>query len=256
MSDKRQMVLDGSALPGDFAVFDHFIRLEDMEATAQLLEGNNISVRQSNQNGGQWRENVIMGTALQPAYYLEIPTNSFAAARYLIREAAEDAWTGDAILSHPYADYTDESLLAILDREERYGIESAVVARNLLLRRGVDLELRPIRDRLRERQSALSEGREAPLWQVVFVALLGLASSLVFQPILLLFAAGMSLNYSRATIKSVNGEKYFKYGALTRVRGKWIGWLLIIGFILGLVNALYGHWIPVTPVRTWWWIWR
>ena len=255
-------LLDTGALPagpngrkGEYAVFEHFFRPEDMAAMTELLEAENISVRNSTQVGEPWRENIIVGHSLQPELWIEIPTNLFAKARYVIQERAEQAWSGPALLEHPFATYTTEALEDVLRHEERYGIEAGVVAKNLLLNRNeagaVDRVQREVQLRL---QSDIPPKEGSPVWLIAASAI-GVLAAALFLPLLYLASLGVLLYQVTGRRRDRWGKAYYLYSARTRVQGKWGIGTVLAALVVALVYYVfvgYGN----GAIYPWWWLWR
>ncbi|NJC24901.1 hypothetical protein [Neolewinella antarctica] len=248
--------LDERAISRDFAVFEHFIRREDMEGMVRTLQAEKIAVRRSTDGTTQWRESVIMGHSLQPKFWIEVRENDFAKAKYTIREAAEAAWTGETIDQHPFADYASDELRTILTQEDYYGIEATVVARNLLLQRGENVALKEIRDANRHRNSAKLSPKEGTQVYVIAGTIIGAVAGLYLNVIAFMAALGVLIYYASGKQRDGDGKQHFIYVARTRVRGKWGTGVVALGLAFGLLNYFWLHWIHIEPVQSWFWLWR
>lgn len=256
MSRKPNDTLDADFLSREWAVFEQFLRQEDMEDQATFLRGKGIPVLESTLKNGDWKENVIIGYALRPEFWIEVPENRFSEAKFILREQAESAWAGDAVLNHPFADYTEDELREILLKEDYYGQEATVIARNLLLRSGKDIELKPIRDAFRERADhGLTARSVSPVLYLV-VLFLGAIGGLVLWPVIFMACLGYTFTWTSSTQRDRAGTKYYVYDARSRVQGKVGIGILVLALLLGMANFFFLHIIPLEPVRDWLWLWR
>ncbi len=249
-------MLDESALPGQFAVFERFLREVDMHATASSLTEGGIAVRKSTEGIRQWRENVIVGHPLQPQFWIEIPERQFSHARYLLRELAEEAWAGDAIDEHPFADYTDDDLRDIVTNEEYYGVEASVVALNLLLRRGVQPDVSPLRRAGREQENLARHATRGSGLALLLATAVGTIAAFYLEPITACVMVGILLYVVVGKRRAADGKQSWLYTPgsrrLARVGASIVG----AGFFFGLLNYLWFDWVAVQPLGQWYWIWR
>lgn len=223
---------------------------------AETLQDHHILVKRSTEAIGQWRENVIMGHTLQPKFWIELPQDQFEKARYVLREIAEENWAGDAINTHPFADYSSAELKEILVKEDYYGVEASVIARNLLLRKGEDVDLKPIRDAYRERMSGELIPAKGSLTAIIVATGVGIVSGIYLSAIGFLACLGTVIYYASGTTRAITGERYYTYTSLTRLQGKLGTAMVIVAAIFGALNYFYLHWIHLEPIREWLWIWR
>ena len=170
VAKQRSGFLGISTKDDTYVVFEHFLREEDLDATVATLTAAGIECRPGRQGGGPWRENLIIGHRLQPPFYVEIPREATRKARYTVLSAAEDTWVGDAVLSHPLASYSDRQLRDTLDREDAFGLETQVVAKNLLRLRGVEVDVNLLESAARGDLRGKETG--AGWWRAVVIVLL------------------------------------------------------------------------------------
>ena len=250
-------LIDTDALPGKFAPFEHFLRYEDMVATAELLEAAEMPVRRvGEQQSGQWREKVIMGQPLQPKYWLEIPTDQFARARYLIREAAEAVWVGEALEQHPFNDYATPELEDILRREDYYGQEAAVIARNILLGRGEEVELAELREDYRAHIEQRFTPAPVSKLSIGLTAVVGVAAGLILQLLFWLASLGILLYIFQGKQRDPDGRSHFAYDIATRRAGKIAVGLVVGALVFGLANYFLLHIYGLMGINPWLWWWR
>ena len=152
-------LLDDHRVPTDFAVYQRFNRAEDLRAVVAVLQKSNIIVRTSGEEAGEWREATIIGSPLQPKFWIEIPSIQFEKANYMLQEAAEESLSEEDLDAHPFADYSRKELEDVLLEETAWDAEAVVIARRLLLRQGYDVDLGEIRRQTQERVARAYEPR-------------------------------------------------------------------------------------------------
>ena len=166
-------LLDDHRVPTDFAVYQRFNRAEDLRAVVAVLQKSNIIVRTSGEEAGEWREATIIGSPLQPKFWIEIPSIQFEKANYMLQEAAEESLSEEDLDAHPFADYSRKELEDVLLEETAWDAEAVVIARRLLLRQGYDVDLGEIRRQSQERVARAYEPRSGTRWVMIVFALYG-----------------------------------------------------------------------------------
>ncbi|MFK8161265.1 MAG: hypothetical protein AB8H12_02275 [Lewinella sp.] len=255
MPDYNNLLLDENALPGEFAVYQRFNREEDMLAVVGVLKDNNIQVRHATEGLGEWREATIIGSPLQPKFWIEIPANQFEKANFMLQEAADEALSEEDLHSHPFADYSREDLEEVLLEETDWSAEAIVVARRLLLSRGHDVDLAKIRQAAREKMAADYVPKSGNKLVLILFSLFGAFSGLSIWFTSVLVALGVLLYYVIGSRRDPKGNKHPAYDIATRKLG-WVGLgLMVICSVLGLVNFFYLHWVKFPEIDPWYWIW-
>jgi len=106
-------LLDDHQVPTEYAIYQRFNRLEDMQAVTEALRNNNILVRTSGEDAGEWREATIIGSPLQPKYWIEIPAVQFEKANYVLQEVANENLLDEDLDAHPFAEYSKAAAMAV-----------------------------------------------------------------------------------------------------------------------------------------------
>jgi hypothetical protein len=255
MANPNNILLDENALPGEFAVYQRFNREEDMLSVVEVLQANNIMVRHASEDGGEWREATIIGSPLQPKFWIEIPANQFEKANFMLQEAADEALSEEDLMAHPFAAYSREELEEVLLEETDWSPEAVVVARRLLLSRGHDVNLAEIRQAAREKMATEYLSKSGNKLVLAFFSLFGAFSGLSIWFTSVLIALGVLLYYVIGSRRDPKGNKHAAYDASTRQLG-WVGLsLMVVCSVLGLVNFFYLHWVRFPEIDPWYWIW-
>jgi len=248
-------ILDDQQLPRDFAVYQRFNRLEDMNDVVATLEANHIIVRTSHELAGEWKDTNFIGSPLQPKFWIEIPARQFAKANFMLREAAEENISDADLDAHPFAEYARAELEQVLLEDTEWSPDAVVVARKLLLRQGHDVDLSRLRQASRERVARKYTPRSGHRLALLFFTLYGGFSGLSVWITSLLIAAGVLLWYTVGTRRDPNGVSHPAYDKPSRQWGR-VG-LLVTGVCLafGLLNFFWLHWVRFPAIDVWYWIW-
>ncbi|WP_020568193.1 hypothetical protein [Neolewinella persica] len=255
MSDSSSQLLDDNALPGEYAVYQRFNREEDMLSVLEVLKENNILVRHASEDQGEWRESTIIGSPLQPKFWIEIPANQFEKANFMLQEAADEALSEEDLQSHPFADYSKKDLEEVLLEETDWSPEAVVVARRLLLSRGHDVDLAKIRQAAREKIAKDYTPKSGNRLVIIFFSLFGSFSGLSIWFTSVLIALGVLLYYVVGSRRDPKGNKHPAYDTPTRQFGRIGLGLMVVCTILGLLNFFYLHWVRFPEIDPWYWIW-
>lgn len=248
-------LLDDHQVPTDYAVYQRFNRVEDMRSVVAELQGNNILVRTSGEEAGEWREATIIGSPLQPKFWIEIPAVQFEKANYVLREAAEENISDEDLDAHPFSDYSRDDLEEVLFEETEWDAEAVVVARRLLLRQGYDVDLKDIRQKSRERLAREYKPRSGTRWVIALFTLLGVFAAMAVWIVSSLISIGVLLYYVVGSRRDPKGVKHWDYDAPTRQLGSVAVGLMIAGLAFGLVNFFYLGWVKFPPIDIWFWFW-
>lgn len=251
----NSLLLDESAMPGEFAVYQRFNREADMLEVVRMLRDHNILVRHASEETGEWREATIIGSPLQPRFWIEIPANQFEKANFMLQEAAEESLSEEDLLAHPFSAYTAEELQQVLLEETAWSPEAVVVARRLLLQRGYDVDLAEIRRTARDRMAAEYVPKTGNKLVIAVFSLLGAFAGLAVWFTSIMISVGVLLYYVVGNRRDPKGNKHPAYAASTRFYG-WLG-LGLMGActVFGLVNFFYLHWVKFPAIDPWYWIW-
>jgi hypothetical protein len=248
-------LLDDHRVPTDYAVYQRFNRVEDMRAVVAELQENNILVRTSGEEAGEWREATIIGSPLQPKFWIEIPAVQFEKANYVLQEAAEENISDEDLDAHPFADYSREDLEGVLFEETEWDAEAVVIARRLLLRQGYDVDLKDIRQKSRERLAQEYEPRSGTLWVIALFTLYGGFSGMALWIVSILISLGVLLYYLAGSRRDPKGVKHWAYDEPTRRLGQVAVGVVVLCLAFGLVNLFYLQWITFPPIDVWYWLW-
>ncbi|MEO0732319.1 MAG: hypothetical protein AAFZ52_05765 [Bacteroidota bacterium] len=254
MSDRE--VLDQFALPGAFALYQRFNRREDMLRVMAILQEYEIEVRTSEFGTKEWREDVIMGSPLEPRYWIEIPANRFEHANYFLQEAAAAELEEADLHEHPFAEYTTKELRQVLLEESEWSPDAVVIARQLLLRRDENVDLAGLRRAAGERLAAAFAPRRGNIVYIFSTAAFGVFSGLILWFIGIMFALGILLYYRIGSRLDPKGRRHWAYVDGTRAAAL-VGLLLLGGsIVLGFINFFYLQLGPVAELDVWLWWWR
>ena len=248
-------LLDDHRVPTDFAVYQRFNRAEDMRAVVSVLKDHNIQVRASDEEAGEWRETTIIGSPLQPKFWIEIPAVHFEKANYILQEAANEQLSDEDLDAHPFADYTREELEEVLLEETEWDAEAVVVARRLLLRQGYDVDLGALRQKSRERLEREYAPRSGTRWVMLFFTLYGSFAAAAVWIVSLLISLGVLLFYLAGTKRDPKGVKHWAYDRTTRQIGRFAVGVVVAALAFGLVNLFYLRWVAFPPIDVWYWLW-
>jgi len=249
-------LLDDTAVPGNFAVYQRFNRREDMDYVTESLRELGITVRTSDEVKSGWREAVIIGHSIEPKFWIEIPANRFEQANFALQEVAEAELSEEDLLTHPFADYNTEELQQVLLEETEWSPDAVVIARRLLLRSGGDVDLAAIRQASRERLAAAFQPQRGSVISLLLTSLIGALAGFIVWFVGIMITLGILLYYRIGTRMDPKGVRHWAYVEDTR---KWAFFgLLIIGgsTLFGLANLFFLHWYYFADVDAWLWWWR
>lgn len=241
--------LDDFAFGADFAVYQHFDRLGDLEATAAFLRDNGVLVRTGNDEAGGWRETVIMGSPLRPKYWLEIPSADFKKADYLLQEAADETLTPEFLAEHPFADYTPAELTEVITHAADWNPEAVVVAKHLLLRAQPDVDLTELQQRTRAHEAARFEPKQSSPFTIGLFAVLGFVAGLMVWWIFFMLFAGMLAYYVLGSSRDSRGDVHMDFDATTRRYGLIGLGVAGLGLVIGVANLLLLNWYYAIPLE-------
>lgn len=248
-------LLDDHQVPAEYAVYQRFNRLEDMWAVVSVLKENNILVRTSNEESGEWREATIIGSPLQPKFWIEIPASQFEKANYVLQEAAEENISDEDLNEHPFADYSRRELEEVLLEETEWDAEAVVVARRLLLRQGYDVDLSELRKKSRERLAEEYKPRTGTRWVMAFFTFYGGFAAMAVWIVSILLSLGVLLYYLLGTRRDPKGAKHWAYDKPTRQLGQVTVGIVLVCLVFGLANLFYLKLVEFPPIDVWYWLW-
>lgn len=231
--------LDEFAFGDDFAVFQHFQRPDDLNYTEDLLRRHGIPYRVGDEQTGAWREATIMGSPLQPRFWIEIPAHSFSKARYILEEEAELTITDEYIAEHPFSKYSLAELKRVLIDNDAWNPEAVVVARRLLIRSGQDVDLVALRAAARKEEVKRYAPRAGSRLVIIGITLLGTLSGLALWFLFLTLCAGVLLHFTVGSRRDARGERHLEFDEATRRAGLFGLVVVGLGFAVGLLNRIY-----------------
>ncbi|MEM9259726.1 MAG: hypothetical protein AAGA62_08770 [Bacteroidota bacterium] len=249
-------LLDDTAIPGNFAVFQRFNRREDMEYVIGILRNHHIAVRTSEDMKKEWRESVIIGNPIEPKFWIEIPASNFERANFFLQEAANEEISEEDVLAHPFAEYSVEELREVLLEETEWSPEAVVVARRLLLRSGEEVDLAALRQAHRDRLKAEYRPRTGNILSILLTTIIGTFAGFILWFVGIMFTIGILLYYRVGTRLDPKGVRHWAYVKNSR---SWalVGLVLMGGSVtLGLLNYFVLHLVPIPDVDSWLWWWR
>jgi len=233
-------LLDDHQIPTEFAVYQRFNRLEDMQAV---------------ENTGEWREAIITGSPLRPEFWIEIPASQFEKANFMLQEAAEERLSDADLDAHPFADYARLELEEVLLEETEWSPDAVVVARKLLLRQGYDVDLERLRARSRKRITEAFQPKSGTRWVLGLFTLYGGFTAMSASIVGIMVALGVLLYYVVGSQRDPKGKKHWVYDEPTRKIGRVALVIVALCLAFGLVNLFYLNWITFPSIDVWYWIW-
>lgn len=248
-------LLDDHQVPTEYAVYQRFNRTEDMQAVVGVLLRNQILVRTSGEEAGEWRDSNIIGSPLQPKFWIEIPAVQFEKANYVLQEAANENLSDEDLNAHPFADYSRTELEEVLFEETEWDAEAVVVARRLLLRQGYDVDLSEIRQKSRDRLAKQYTPRSGTRWVLALFTLYGGFAALAVWMVSILISMGVLLYYVAGSRRDPKGVRHQEYDAPTKRIGRIAVGVVLVCLGFGIVNLFYLHWVEFPPIDVWYWLW-
>ena len=248
-------LLDDHQVPTEYAIYQRFNRLEDMQAVTEALRNNNILVRTSGEDAGEWREATIIGSPLQPKYWIEIPAVQFEKANYVLQEVANENLLDEDLDAHPFAEYSKAELEEVLLEETEWDAEAVVVARRLLLRQGYDVDLSEIRQKSRERLAKQYAPRSGTRWVIALFTLYGGFAAMAVWLVSILVSLGVLLYYVAGSRRDPKGVRHQEYDEPTKKTGRVAVGVVLTCLVFGLLNYFYWHWVTFPPIDVWYWLW-
>ncbi|MEM9929097.1 MAG: hypothetical protein AAF840_04725 [Bacteroidota bacterium] len=249
------LILDENAIPRDFAVYQRFNRREDLEEVSTVLQQHDILVRSSTEDKGEWREATIIGSPLQPRFWIEIPASQFEKANFVLREYAEEHISEADLDAHPFAVYSRAELEQVLLEETEWSYDAVVVARKLLLRMGHDVDLKQLREAARAKLARDFAPTDGNGWVMGLFTLLGGFAALALWFISLMITIGVLLYYLAGSRRDPKGTKHWVYNATTRRRGGFALSIVGVCLVLGLLNYFWLHLVRFPANDVWYWLW-
>ncbi len=249
------LLLDESAVPRDFALYQRFNRSEDLEEVTQILRAHQILVRPSTEDRGEWRESTIFGSPLQPKFWIEIPATQFEKANFVLQEFAEEHLSEADLAAHPFASYNRRELEEVLLEETECSPEAVVVARKLLLRQGHDVDLSQLRQAAREKLTREYAPKPGNVWSLGFFAVYGCFAALSLWIVSIMVAMGVLLYYLTGSRRDPKGTKHWAYDETTRRRGGIAVSAVVACLTLGLLNFFWLGWVGFPAIDVWYWLW-
>ncbi len=250
------LLLDDNALPRDFAIFQRFNRQEDLEEVVEVLRDHQILVHASTEDSGEWRETTIIGSPLQPKFWLEIPASQFEKANFVLQEHAEETLSEEDILAHPFATYSRSELEQVLLEETDWNPTAVVIARKLLLRQGYDVDLPELRKAARQKLAEDYAPQPGNKLVIVLSALAGCFAALSLWIVLIMVTLGVLLYYLAGTRRDPKGVKHWAYDYPTRQLGRIAVAAMALCLLAGLLNFFWLGWVAFPVIDSWYWIWR
>ncbi|MEL6142586.1 MAG: hypothetical protein AAFU67_13315, partial [Bacteroidota bacterium] len=109
----KEIILDHEE-HSEFAVYQQFSRPEEIAEIVSLFKAHQIPTRShQRQHGGSLGASIV-GTSLQPDYWIEIPTTYFVRANQLLEQEAEKQLQATDWSEHPFSTYTEQELIEVL----------------------------------------------------------------------------------------------------------------------------------------------
>lgn len=238
-----------------FAVYQRFNRAVDMNLTVDVLRDQAIPVRVSGEDAGEWREARIIGSPLQPKFWIEIPAHQFEKANYILQDYAEATLSDEDLDQHPFADYSERELKQVLLEETDWSPDAVVVARKLLLRAGTDIDLQQLRRENRERLAAAYQPVVGSRWLILLAALAACFAAAGLWLLIFLATTGVLLYYTLGTQRDHRGVQHYLFDRDTRSYGSLALSCVAIALVAGVLNAFYYHWFQLPAIDVWYWLW-
>lgn len=248
-------LLDDHQVPTEYAVYQRFNRIEDMQAVVAVLQDNSILVKTSDEGVGEWKDSNIIGSPLQPKFWIEIPAVQFEKANYVLQEVANENLSDEDLDVHPFAEYSRAELEDVLLEETEWDAEAVVVARRLLLRQGYDVDLGQIRRKSRERLAQQFAPRSGTRWVIALFTLYGGFAAMAVWIVSILVSLGVLLYYVVGSRRDPKGVRHQEYDAPTKQLGRVALGIVFTCLAFGIANFFFLHWVAFPPIDVWYWLW-
>jgi hypothetical protein len=173
----------------------------------------------------------IVGTGFLPKITLKIKSQDFKKVNDLIAAQIED--TDIAAEGDYLNDLNNEELTDILKNPDEWSIEDGIVAKKILVERGITYSDTEISTFKNDKLQQIRAGKKAsPLTLILYFLciLVGFYVGIFFT----LAGIGMGYYYGYGTSTDINGEKYFAYDKETQRYGKIILYVGLVGFFIQL----------------------
>jgi LPS O-antigen subunit length determinant protein (WzzB/FepE family) len=173
----------------------------------------------------------IVGTGFLPKITLKIKSQDFKKVNDLIAAQIED--TDIAAEGDYLNDLNNEELTDILKNPDEWSIEDRIVAKKILVERGITYSDTEISTFKNDKLQQIRAGKKAsPLTLILYFLciLVGFYVGIFFT----LAGIGMGYYYGYGTSTDINGEKYFAYDKETQRYGKIILYVGLVGFFIQL----------------------
>jgi len=223
----------------EYAVYQQFSQVEELKEMAELFSQHQIPFRSHQRQLGGSLGSSIIGSSLQPDYWIEIPTTFFVQAnRLLEQEATEHLQTAD-LSEHPFSTYTDEELIEVLSEADAWNPEAVLVARILLKNRGVAIDEGSIKQAIKEKYQATFSPKSGNTISLIGLGFLGLFSGIMVWFLRIMLSLGGLAYYYLGKKRNRKGNAYYEFDAATRNTSKWLMLIVSICVLLGMANLLY-----------------
>ncbi|MTB50322.1 hypothetical protein [Lewinella sp. W8] len=241
--------------PTEFAVYQQFNRKADLEELLSLFREHQIPFTTHDREQSPGVGAVIVGDPLQPRFWVEIPSNLFQKANFLLEEHAEASLTEEDLSHHPFAEYRQEELEEVIINASSWSPEAVAVARVLLQREGKSVDLAALRQAYRERLAEKYRARSLPVGYVILASIIAAVGGFTLSFMLFLGALGMLLYYRFGRRIDPNGTPHAIFDVPTRRRSGYGILLALVGLPLGLLNYFTLHWYDIPTIDPWLWLW-
>lgn len=230
-------ILDEELANTRFEVYDQFHNQKDAKPLLTLLKSNNIPYEVETPK--QLIDTVLGGEAPMPKVFVKIALQNFQRLNKLVEEETlrliQDGKI--SLKKHFLNEYSNDELLEVLSKPDEWNFDTTVIAKHLLLSRGIELNDRQIKELREKRLGEIRKPRKGSRAWIIALLLLG-----VFGCTLLLWwyvgylanltiCLGMSYYYWMDVTTDPNGGRFYTFDLQTRNWGKAI-------FILAIISNL------------------
>lgn len=158
----------------------------------------------------------------------------------LLEKTIEENITEFEIAEHPLQEMTDDELLDVLKKQDEWDIENILIAKRILLKRGLKITDNDIANYNKQRITELKKPIKGKTLTLVIgflfpvLGILNIRSVGFLGSIIYLFSYGIGANYLLDFKKLPNGEKVKVYDKKTRITGL----LIILWAVLVTIGTI------------------
>ena len=195
----------------EFAVYQRFNDQEAMEALARLFAENDIPFKQKEQRDNGPIGQAIVGTPLQPSFWIEIPATSFAKANALLYAEAEQHLSEEDLAAHPFSQYSLDELREVLLERDKWDPEAVIIARRMLEKSDPNFDFGAIELAIESRLQQEYAPKQVNGFWLILLTLIGVVTAVILWFFGIMVTLGFLLYYRLGSNRDHNGKKHYAY---------------------------------------------